>query len=211
MIAFDSVTQLTAASASYTIPTGATTLLIGVVGAIGSDTITGATVAGNAATLVNKVLNPGTNGRYIYLFLYNSPPTGSQTIAITGTGLSDGHIIYYTGTSTNALDANVTDTAPDGTVAHGTELTTTTNNCWMVSYVSSSNGNTLGAGAGTTIRVLTYTSAFFDSNASITPAGSYTLNYTVSNAGAGLAITQCSIKPLSTVVMSEALFSGAEF
>lgn len=196
-IAFDSCVELSGVSQSFTIPTGNPILFVSVQGAIGSDSITGVTVAGNSATLVDKVLAPGTNARYCYLFVYQAPPTGSQTIAITGTGLADGWMIAYTGAAQSGqVDVHGTATNADASTSIAKALTSTVDNCWMVAYCAGSNGNAVSAGSGTTLRSSTTNNGMFDSNSVITPAGSYTLN--VNTAGSSLAILAATFSPVAS-------------
>lgn len=187
--------SLTGTSANYTIPSGTTVLFCGVVGAIGSDTITGVTIAGNSMTLVGKVLNSGTNGRFTYLFRYYNPPTGSQTVAISGTGLSDGELGFYSGAST--VTTTGTDTAADNTTAKATSVTTTVDNSWVITYVNASNGNALSAGASTSYRSNSTSQGYADSNAAVTPAGSRTININAASTGTGMAIIKCELTPIT--------------
>lgn len=191
-IAFSSVSNQD--SGSYVVPAGNPIVFFGITGSILTDDVTGASIGGQAMTLVDKVLNPGTNGRYCYLFVLQNPPVGSQTVATTGGATSDGWVISYVNTlQTGQVDAHGTNTAIDNSTDISKSLTSTVDSCWMVGFADGSNGNLVSAGSNTIARGTPTNSGFFDSNSSISPAGPYTLN--VSNSSAGLAFLCATFKP----------------
>lgn len=111
-------------------------------------------------------------------FLVN-PDTGANDIVLTydsSTGSKFARSASYTGvTQTDPLDVSTTNTNPSATSLI-TTLITTVDNCWTMLGGHSSAGGT-AAGTNSTKR----TDDCYDSNADITPAGSFSMTYTASS------------------------------
>lgn len=190
-IAFDSIAIN---SSSFTVPTSNPILFVGYTGSIGVDDVTSISYGGQSMILVDKVLNPGTNGRFEYLWVLQAPPTGSNSFQVNGSNASVSSAIAYTGASQSGqVDAHNKATGGNGTTSLAVAVTTIANNCWVTGYWNSNNGNKSTAGTGTTNRDTSDTQGFMDNNSAKTPAGSVTLNQ--NNAGAGLVWISASFKP----------------
>lgn len=200
-IAFDSIQEFTSNSMSFTVPASNPVLLIGVDGDITNDDVTGITVGGNPATFIGKVHNLGTNGRWTYLYGYKAPPTGAQTVIVTGT-LADGFVIAYTGANQSTQFEGVnTNSVGDGSTSMTVAVTTSTDNDWVTGFFTSSNGNAITAGSGATSRSSASTCTFLDSNAVIHPAGSFNLNSVGAGTGCGIGGVAVGIVPTPPVTV----------
>lgn len=170
----------TSFTASYTVGSGSNRLLVvGVVGDLTLDDVTGVTYNSVAMTQVGKVQTP-TGGRWTYLYYLLNPASGSNNVVVSagsshflGVGAAD-----YTGV--NSLNASVTNTASSSTTVTGT-LTTSINNAWLMAAV----GYTSGALSSSTPGSVRYdmdfnVGGYIDSNSAITPAGSTSITATQS-------------------------------
>jgi hypothetical protein len=182
---------------SHTVSSGADRyLLVGFVGDVssGSDDVSTVTYNGVSMTLIAKQLQGATSGnRWQYVYGLANPDAGAHNVVVT---FSSSHWILggsieYTGVQ--GVDTYTTATA--FTNSKTTSLTTGVNNCWTVLY---SNGNavTQSAGSGSTLRRQASDTfwAWFDSGADITPAGSYSMNTTMTP-GSGITHIMISLKP----------------
>jgi len=184
MIAFDASSVGLAGGASGPLNithvcTGSNTLLFVGCFATTGDVVTGITYNGVSMTQVGKVTN---GGETTYLYYLIAPASGSNTIAISWTGVSTvrGHGVSYTGCAQSGVpDANTTNSNSGSAIT--TTLTTIADNCWTVLYCRA-QGN-ITAGAGTTLRGSSTTSNPLDSNSVITPAGSTSLIVNSSSSG----------------------------
>jgi len=136
-----------------------------------TDRITGATYAGAAMTLVDKVSNASGVG-FSYLFYLIAPATGANNVVISANAsvFIAGMASSYTGAKQSAQpDAFVTYNTPASSAATVT-LTSIANNSWTVIGIGCNTASP-GAGAGTTSRHSNANGlALMDSNAAITPA-----------------------------------------
>lgn len=164
-------------TASYTVSTGSNRMLVvALAGDSSSDNITGLTYAGVAMSLACKKA-PGNRWTYLYYLL--GPSSGANNVVISTSG---GYILAvagdYTGVAQTSQPDATTTNAGSATSLTGT-LTTIADQCWTIMGFGGYNGNSPPtAGSGSTRR--TYDATFgtiglFDSNAAITPAGSYSM------------------------------------
>lgn len=180
-------------SAAYTVTAGSSMLRICFTGDAGggNDDVTSVKYGTATATLDAKVVNGvDTNSYMLYQYVVFSPPNGSNNVVITTT--NSHHIgclvAEYSGTvtsgspdsaaATNAGEANVT--------AVTAEIWTTHNNCWVFGcsqYYAA--GVDATAGAGATLRVANSGIAIFDSNSTVSSAGSnYSMTANIAGGGA---------------------------
>lgn len=138
-----------------------------------------ATYNGVSMTEVDKAQSPSPDGRYIYQFYIDNPPIGTSSVVINSSvsDFLDGTIATYTGMASGAPVATTTNTA-NGASSMTTSLNTTADNSWTVLSVRCNA--TATAGTGSTSRGTPTEAYYFDSNAAITPAGSYSMTVNAS-------------------------------
>lgn len=160
-----------------------------------TDILTGATYNGVSMTLIDKTAVGG--DLYIYLWYLIAPATGANNVVISASGSAQiqGGAISYTGAKQtgqpDASNKSNTDTTGTPTIS----VTTVADNSWAVLALRPSVGGTPTAGAGSTMRVApTDGFAMADSNAAITPAGSYSMTINVTGS-AGNAMVIASFAP----------------
>jgi hypothetical protein len=154
----------------------------------GVDDVTTPTYNGVSATFIAKVT--ATANRFLYLWVLVAPASGSNTVSI---GAATNHFleacaVSYTGAAQTGQPDNFSSTGLVADTLTGT-VTTVADNCWLV-MVGNRNftGNPLDASTGTTRRIFTttfLTTAMFDGNGPVTPAGSASL---VATAGGVVAL-----------------------
>jgi hypothetical protein len=180
-------------------------LFVGV-GDYNGDFVTGVTYAGVSMTLIAKQgYNSNTNYEYLYYLV--APATGANNVVIsrsTSSGWCVGDSASYTGVKqTSPIDAYTT---KEFTSADGTSLTTTlssvADNCWFVLGMNSQRN--LTASTGVTARHQQITQSFIgDSNSPKTPAGSYSMTVTISQANASASV-MASFAPVATATTNSA-------
>lgn len=185
---------------SYTCGSGSNRLLIvAVIGDLSVDDVTGVTYNGVAMTLIDKQLVVSGGERILYFYYLLNPSSGANNVVVSA---SSSHFLAalaadYTGVS--ALD-NSTKNEAGSVTSLTTSLTTVANNCWTMLAVDGYSGNSAPtAGTGSTRR--TFGAAFgnvglFDSNAAITPAGSYSMS-TGYPGSTGIGHVMASFAPVS--------------
>jgi len=183
-IAYDTTTQGeqtgTSITQSHTCTGSDRLLLVGVTPgeASTSDIITGVTYNGVAMSLIDKQAE--TSGITVYIFGLVNPASGAHDYVISS---SSSVAIKYCGVSyTGVKQTGLPDSVAKGTDADTSiTMTTTTvaDNCWLASVLSKHRNDS--AGANTTRRGISASDnfAFYDSNGAKTPAGSYSLNSTL--------------------------------
>lgn len=144
------------------------------------DGVSGVTWAGVAMTQVAKI-KAGGYANFSYTYAKSAPATGAQTVTVSVSPNQALSMITETYTGVNqsdTVDASITKNQATGT-SITENVTTVANNCWLVSVLW-----TLGTGetAGTNTTVRTEESVVDqlvsgDSNAPMTPAGSYAQAY----------------------------------
>lgn len=183
---------------AHTTTTGSdTVLIIGVID--NTNSLTGVTVAGNAATLITS--QDVGSGQFTALY-YFVGASGSQNVVISRSTSSDNELamltLSYTGVNqTTPCPHNnkiiQTSTTPANTV--DTSAAPSTDNCWHVQFVYST-GSALTASTGTTDRTGSKISAgqkMGDSNGVIHPAGVHSMAWMQSNVAVGQL--DCSLAP----------------
>lgn len=187
-IAFDSKTaSTTSASATLSFShtcSGTDRILFVISTANGSAfTTTGVTYNGVSMTKAHELRI--TTGPIQYMWYLLNPASGSNTVTITNSGsVTAGSAISFNGVSqTGFPDASSTNGSASATSSYNTTITTVADNCFILSTSRMNAGNTLSAGANTTVgnqAELTYFAggACWYSSAAQTPAGAKTLNVT---------------------------------
>jgi len=197
-IAYDnSVSQQTVSpcSTSFTVATGATIGVVGLLNGASGWSPSSVTWGGVAMTQV-ATLSGLVDGNYkMFLYTINNPTSGASVTVTCTSGTSSGGIFMvaasYTG-SMGTSEASHTDTNVSTTITN--TVTTLTNNAWTVGVAcnSTDGGGALpSANSGCTRRILgDNILALFDSNAAITPAGSKSMVYNVTgNTSGGIIIS----------------------
>lgn len=196
---------------SYTSGSGSNRLLVvGIVGdspiaggGLNADDITSVTYAGVAMTLAIK-LAPGTHpfNRWLYLYYLLAPATGSNNVVISisgshfvGAGAAD-----YTGVKQSSQpDATTSQIGAGAVTSLTTSITTIADNSWAILVENSYDANAApNAGTGATRRTFDATFGawgIFDSNAAITPAGSYSMTTSLNNSVDTISHVIASFQP----------------
>lgn len=156
-----------------------------------SDTTSGVTVGGQAASLVQKRVIQ--SNRVLSLYLYHNPGQGSQNIVVSASETVNlrGRSVLYSGVKTTGQpDASSSNHSASTTSLTGT-VTTVADNCWLF-MCGWSNSSGVGAGASTTMRFDDGAFAVFDSNGAKTPPGNYSLTITGTSGAIGYVIASFS-------------------
>lgn len=166
----------TGSSASFSFTNNGNLLSVGVSST--ANTVTGVTFNGVAATQVSTTQSNATTGRFLSLWNLANPAAGANTVAITGGANHDVVVISIIGTQAgtpyNAVATNSgTSTTPS------LAITTTIDQAYAVGWQFS--GNTSSAGANTTVVGSPSYTTFWRSTSSVSPAGSQTLNTTITS------------------------------
>jgi hypothetical protein len=167
-------------------------LFVGIAGDVapfGADDITGVTYNGVAMEFVGKRFADELVSRGTYLYQLEAPASGSNNVVVSSTSahyLLAGAVSYTGAAQSGQPDNSTTNLSADTATSLTTSLTTVADNCWTALVINEATSGAPGAGTGSTRR--TYDAAFqvwgmFDSNAAITPAGSYSMTTT---RGAGI-------------------------
>lgn len=194
-ITFDSVTEgNTITSLAHTC-TGSNLIVFGqIFHSTSSGTVTGASYAGSAMT---EVARTSAGAQEIILFYQVAPSTGSQNFTYTGTDPSvDMVVVSYAGAKQTGVPDASANTNAAGTTSVSQSITTVSDNCWQIASVrntavaptatgSPATQRTTGGGSG---------ASYWDSNAALTPAGSYTASFT--STSADWALVTCSFAPV---------------
>lgn len=182
-------TTETTLSWAHTI-TGTDTILTVGLTEEGADDITGITYNSVALTLGKKGTGGTGYGRPELWYLIN-PTTGANTVTITRTGTT-GRLTGVAASYTGAKQSGQPDATGSNNVTTATSMatsvTTVADNSWTIMMTDTSAAGE-AAGAGTTLRQAgSDASDLWDSNAAITPAGSTSLNITMTSGNAGSAM-----------------------
>lgn len=195
------------ASLTYSYTTGAGSnrlLLTCITGDTAADDISSVTYNGVAMTQIAKVLPPANRWSYFYYLL--APASGAHNLVITFGSI---HFIIsgsadYSGVKQSAQpDASTTNTgSPVGPADLATSLTTSANNSWVTMCGGGFSGSQAQlAGTGATRRAVDGsfgTWGLFDSNAVVTPAGSYSIGWHYAAGVAGQSSIVASFAPAVT-------------
>lgn len=139
------------------------------------------TYNGAALSYVNNADWPGSTVATESMLAKASPSTGANTVQVTfGAGATNtsGICVTYTGTATTLPEASQSISISGA--AYAASVTTLTNNAWVASGMMGSCGGAKTAGSNTTIvnEITGAYSGWTDSNAAMTPTGSYSQNLT---------------------------------
>lgn len=153
-------------------------MFAGIFSTVGDD-LTGivATKGGSqvAMTFIAKI-NNGSEEVYLYYIVNPDSGTNTVTASFSTNVVSRMSVSTYTGASqTGVPDASATGQSTNG--GTGT-LTTIANNCWAVMFVRGSTNVVASTNSTERPSAAGSTSAIFDSNGAITPAGSFSMSYT---------------------------------
>lgn len=184
-IAFDNATVQSSQSFSYTV-TGTNPVLIAWLDSGATTNPSAVTYNGQSLTLVDAQLMSGGNGK-MWLYVLPAPPTGAHTFTVTGASGFGELVASYSGTDqTNPIESNDSRTTNSGVTSINETMSSIADNAWHVAGAFSPQ--TQSAGTATTRRAegvvgqgCCSRGAVFDNNAAITPPGSNTLNWTLSN------------------------------
>lgn len=146
--------------------------------------ISGVTYNSVAMTLAGTRRNPQANIEVSLWYLAN-PATGSNNVSITASGTDGSTVIRGVSASyTGCAQTGIPDAVGGGTgtgTSFSQAVTTVADNCWTVAAVYGNGTPAVSTGSSelghqpATARLL-----MADSNSAITPAGSYTMNFTQS-------------------------------
>lgn len=179
----------------------------------GHDDITSVAFNGTNATFVCKITSGTTSpNRFAYLYVLVNPSSGTHNLVVSCT---NSHYILagavrYSGAKQSGQPDNSNPTI-SGTASnsYGSSLTTVADNSWVVCFAAGyDNGNIPGAGTGSTRRCYEGafgTWGFFDSNAVITPAGSYSMTTTYTVATNPIVHLMASIAPPGGTAFTQSL------
>lgn len=206
-------TQLAGTSLTYSQTcTGSNLILfVGVGVESASDIVTGVTYNGVAMTRVPTNGFQTGNGESAYLYYLINPPTGAHNVVVstnTSTDIRSSSASYVGSRQINQPDASNKNTLAGTPGSITTSVTTTVDNCWLVSYCQSNSG-ALSAGTGTTSRNASATQSIGDSNGAKSPAGAYSMQWTATH---GFNMIIASITPSNatqtfneTITLSETI------
>lgn len=185
-IAFDIATNVTSTGSSTTHTyahtcTGSDRILFASIATLndaGNDTVTGVTYNGVAMTRINTARTTGFAWRG-YLYYLIAPATGSNNIVATKTGTT-GQMYGSSASYTGALQSGVPDasnTADTSGSPATVSVTTVADNCWAVLTGGNVDAE-FAASTNSTKRNTGNPATLFDSNANISPAGSFSMTLT---------------------------------
>lgn len=185
-IAYDASSKSSASATSVTFAhtcTGSDRLLMVNAYWAGSATVSSITYNGVAMTNVVSPLDTGGGERHGMFYLV-APATGANNVVLTLSGSTDIEVsaVSYTGVhQSSPIDATRTETGLETGTSYSEAITSVVDNCWAVWSTREYGGGVVSAGANTALRqqsLVYYGLLLADSNASITPAGSRTMELT---------------------------------
>jgi len=203
-IAFDTSSIATLANPatsvtwSHTTAAGSDRVLMVAGGIPTTDKLTTVTYNSVSCTKIQAFQLGDSRGCYLHYLV--APATGANNVVISGS--SDawiGAAATYTGVDQSSpIDASAVKRDAGTGSAFSLDVTSVTDNCWLVGSVRCGTAGT--AGSGTIIRQTASGLTLADSNSAITPAGATNLNFTMSFAGIGGVIA--AIAPVATATTS---------
>lgn len=149
---------------------------------------------------------------YLYVFYLVGAPTGTHSVVVTNSGMppsyhSWGMSVSYDGVSqTGNPEASANAGTESSSNSLSTNITTLSNNAWLVGAGWEGNGGTW-TGTGKFIALLNYSgstdssnaSQTFDSNGGVGTAGTYSAGFTTTNSNP-LSLVVLSLKPAPAVL-----------
>lgn len=189
-IAFDSSLNNASSSFSFTNTAGDFMALL-----VGTTSATHATATYNGVALIwQSIQEMDVQSNWIQFLTLVAPATGSNTISITGAGVS-ASVATYSGTR-NFTQPEVLAQASASASSISNSITTVTNNSWVIMGVGA-NGQPSGY-TNATARASNTFPYLADSNGPVTPAGAFSQTATIGGGAAPLAMLQMAIPPRST-------------
>lgn len=186
-IAFDTSTQKNEGSSVSSITfshtcTGSDLVLLVACMAGGNvgDAITGVTYNGVAMTQLVKKGNGAAN-QFVYIYGLVAPATGANDVVVSQSDSSD--MVAAAASYTGALQSGLPDATTSGAVTGNLTLSTTTvaDNSWVFTAARNVNEGSPTAGTNITLRQDVVQISAGDSNAAVTPAGSFSQTWTVAS------------------------------
>lgn len=166
-------------------------------------------------TIAGTGIRTGGTTSFLTMWGLINPTTGANTVVVTfpsGQAFNSQASFSYTGVKQSGFpdSYHTTTTAGSGTTDSGS-TTTVANNCWLVGLFSDTTGRTDTASTNTTQRITRNGEGYFigDTNAAQTPAGSYSLNITISASVTGRTNIVLSIAPFGAVTLNNGFFFTA--
>lgn len=207
-IAFDAATGKTDTASpvswSHTTTASADRLMVITIQGPTSDTVTGVTYNGVAATRL--LLYTGSTGQYHYVYGLIAPDSGAHNVEVSHSGTLQhwAQSATYTGVNQVALPTIFGGATNPGTATSLTlTLTSVVDNSWMVMGSGVQRAPT--ASTGSTQRTNSggdNSGKLFDSNGAITPAGNKSMAVTFSSIAAnGMASSGVIIEPPATTLI----------
>jgi hypothetical protein len=205
-------------SDSFSYTTGSTANMVMLVSvSYNSTTTTISSVKYNSVTMTNVRTDTG-GGSTLGLFRLVAPASGANTVLVTlSSSLSGGRVItsqVFTASGvdqSNPIDANNSATTGNST-SWSLALTTVADNAWIFdSFTTGTNFNsTIGKGASQTLIGSTTSGTGTFSRASyrgpVSPAGSTTMSYTLTNSTNGTTLeSSCSLTPAASATSTHRL------
>lgn len=184
---------------SYTAGSGSNRGMVffGFTNSASGNVMTSITYAGNSAVKVASYNITG--NQWLSVWRLENVTSGTNNIVATCSASTDfeTHCLEYTDANqTNLSDATPTNNTGSGSVV--ASITTSTDNCWLVSCGRSTSSGPLAAGSGTTRRNLGSIMSSGDSNGAKTPAGAYSMTWTgTSNCYSLLLALKPALSPTS--------------
>lgn len=209
-IAYDNaVVNLSVASTtnntSLTVGSGNTIIFAGIFSTVGDDLTSITATKGGIDVAMTQIDKIASGSEEVYLYYLIAPDSGTVNVKATFSTsvISRLHVSTYTGANQSGVpDAESKSTAVNGATA---SVVTIADNCWTVLFAR--GAATVVAGAGSTERpnAAGSSSAFFDSNAPKTPAGSTSMTYTDTGSGAYIMASFAPSVTVSTQLPYRAL------
>jgi hypothetical protein len=168
----------------------------------GSDDVTSVTYNGVAMTQQQKVTTNG-NARWSYYLFIASPDGSAHNLVInySPNDSSKGVIASWNGAKQSGLDASTNRSNTTG--PFNDAITTVADNSWTLLDLVSIDGNwTVGSGSNNVIGSGASSTAIFDSNGVIHPAGSNTMTSTNSTYSRDTLRSEMSIAPFLAAASS---------
>jgi hypothetical protein len=205
-IAFDSKTtsQSAASSTSLTFAfnnvAGDFLIVYGQDASASTSTVTGIKYGGVSMTKAVGGRSSSAD-RMISIWYLVAPATGSNDVVVTSStsqALRFGAISYSGVAQSSPTDGTDTTLNQTGATTISTDITTTTDNCWMFMFAKDNAGSkTYSSTTGDTIRLATddggHSSS--DTGAAITPAGSNTMTHQVNSGTVTIGAIAVAFKP----------------
>ena len=184
-------TGVTSITQSFTVGSGSNRALIVEVysSANSSAGFSGVTYAGSSMTVLGTIYQMGTLHPLTLLYLA-APASGANNLVLSGLDVSFNYqaaIVSYAG-ATQTTPANIVSDNTTFTTSLTLTLTTASNNSWLVGAFVNISADPLTAGTNTSIIQQSFGFGLTDTNAAMTPTGSYGLTVTGDNAIFGIAI-----------------------